>query len=220
VLFAGWTSSAHSAYHGYEFGQGSKPIYHVIPYPYFADPDGVIPPYQPLHYKKLISDGTRNGSVGSTSAAGTGFEAAFEANTTMLAIGSLHTGSSSFGLMAGTSPSIAGVEGGYQVAFQANTGNLWTAGALGTRDWGLAMMAGTSPSITAVAGGFEVAFQANTGVLRTVGALGNRNWGLSLNHASNPSIAAVTGSFQVAFEANTDELWVVNPSEAATRVLA
>jgi hypothetical protein len=60
--------------------------------------------------------------------------------------------------------------GGYVVAFQANTGNLWTVGADNRGDWGLGMMAGTSPSIAVLpGGGYEVAFQANTGNLWTVG---------------------------------------------------
>ena len=232
VLFAGWTSTAHTAYRGYEFGQGAKPTYHVIPYPYFANPDGTVAPYQPFHYSKLISDGTRNGPRASTPAStpatlSTATEIAFGANTAMLATSKSTTDKSTtsksttdksttgFGLMPGTSPSIAAVAGGYQVAFQANTGMLWTVGALGTRDWKLALMAGTSPSIAAVAGGFQVAFQSSTGELWTVGALGNRGWGQSLNRASSPSIAAFAGSFQVAFEAITDELWTIGPAGGA-----
>jgi hypothetical protein len=36
---------------------------------------------------------------------------------------------------------------GYETAFQANTGDLWTAGPSGTKDWHLGMMKGTSPAI-------------------------------------------------------------------------
>jgi hypothetical protein len=51
-------------------------------------------------------------------------------------------------MLAGTSPSIAALpSGGYEVAFQANTGNLWTVGSADNGDHKLGMLAGTSPSI-------------------------------------------------------------------------
>ena len=68
------------------------------------------------------------------------------------------------GMMAGTSPSI---NDGGEIAFQANTGSLWTLGSGGGGDSGAGMMAGTSPSINDISG--EVAFQANTGNLWTLG---------------------------------------------------
>jgi hypothetical protein len=52
-------------------------------------------------------------------------------------------------MAAGTSPSITALaSGGHQVAFQANTGILWTVGPDGITNWQLGMAAGTSPSIT------------------------------------------------------------------------
>jgi hypothetical protein len=42
------------------------------------------------------------------------------------------------------------VDGGYEIAFQANTGDLWVIGALGDTAWNLGMMSGTSPSIAAM----------------------------------------------------------------------
>jgi hypothetical protein len=33
-----------------------------------------------------------------------------------------------------------------QIAFQANTGSLWTVGSAGNRDWNLGLRNGTSPS--------------------------------------------------------------------------
>ena len=48
-------------------------------------------------------------------------------------------------MLTETSPSIATVAAGYQVAFQANTTSLWTTGALGTQDTHLGMMRDTSP---------------------------------------------------------------------------
>jgi hypothetical protein len=73
-------------------------------------------------------------------------------------------------MAAGTSPSITALtSGAWKVAFQANTGSLWTAGP-SNANLGLGMAAGTSPSITALtSGAWKVAFQANTGSLWTAG---------------------------------------------------
>jgi hypothetical protein len=59
-------------------------------------------------------------------------------------------GNTHLGMMPGTSPSIAALPGGgWQAAFQANTGNLWVVGAKGDPgDTHLGMRPGTSPSIT------------------------------------------------------------------------
>jgi GH25 family lysozyme M1 (1,4-beta-N-acetylmuramidase) len=96
-----------------------------------------------------------------------------------------------------------------EFAFQANTGDLWTAGNAGTQDWHLGMMAETNPSLAALAtGGFEVAFQANTTDLWTVGNAGNRDWHLGMMPGTSPSITALPGGgFEVAFQANTGDLW-------------
>jgi hypothetical protein len=51
-------------------------------------------------------------------------------------------------MMNGTSPTITAVNGSYEVAFQANTGSLWTVGEDPHGAWGLGMMNGTSPTIT------------------------------------------------------------------------
>jgi hypothetical protein len=67
------------------------------------------------------------------------------------------------GMMKGTSPAITALptKDSFQLAFQANTGDLWSVGDAGNRDYGLAMMAGTSPAITALAyGSYQAAFQA------------------------------------------------------------
>jgi hypothetical protein len=48
----------------------------------------------------------------------------------------------------GTSPSITAVAGGgYETAIQINTGDLWTLGSAGDRDWGLGLAPTTSPAI-------------------------------------------------------------------------
>jgi hypothetical protein len=91
-------------------------------------------------------------------------------------------------MMAGTSPSITGLSGGgFQAAFQANTGSLWTVGSAGSRDWKLGMMAGTSPAISALGGGFQIVFQANTGILWSTGSGGTRNWNLGMLAGTTPS---------------------------------
>jgi beta-glucosidase-like glycosyl hydrolase len=122
------------------------------------------------------------------------------------------------GQAAGTSPSVgAFLAGGYQLAFQARTGALWTVGSAGNTNWNLGIRAGTSPTISALpTGGFEVAFQANTGALWTVGSAGNTNWNLGMRAGTSPSISALpTGGFEVAFQANTGALWTVGRGSAS-----
>ena len=115
------------------------------------------------------------------------------------------------GMMAGTSPSITALPtGGYLVAFQANTGDLWvvgSGGASGPGNTAQGMASGTSPSITApVTGGYEVAFQANSGVLVAYGSAANVNTGLGMASGTSPSITSLQGSLggvAVAFQDNT-----------------
>jgi cell wall-associated NlpC family hydrolase len=77
--------------------------------------------------------------------------------------------------------------GGYDIAFQSNTGQLWEIGegpgAIGHGDWHLGMMPGTSPAIALTpGGGYDIAFQANTGQLWEIGegpgAIGHGDWHL------------------------------------------
>jgi Papain family cysteine protease len=97
------------------------------------------------------------------------------------------------------------------VAFQANTGNLWSTGPIGTRDLGLGMRAGTSPSIAVTPGGDTIAFQANTGNLWTTGPDGTHDHGLGMMAGTSPSLAEVLGGYTVAFQANTGNLWTTGP---------
>ena len=120
-----------------------------------------------------------------------------------------------FGMMQKTSPSVTGLFGGYatgsyEVAFQANTGELWVTGTAGTGSLGLGMMASTSPSIAGLTnGGYEVAFQANTGELWIAGSAGTGSLGLGMMAGTSPTITALTnGGYEIAFQANTGELWV------------
>src|SRR5690348_9561956 len=92
--------------------------------------------------------------------------AVFQANTSDLLIFDPSGGESlGLGMMAGTSPTIAAASDASSaaVAFQANTGNLWTYdAALGAVDRQLGMMAGTSPAICSLGAvkAYSVAFQA------------------------------------------------------------
>jgi hypothetical protein len=141
--------------------------------------------------------------------------------------GSDNHGDWGLGMKAGTSPAITGLpagpglsSNGYEMAFQANTGILWTAGTEGTQNLGLGMMADTSPAIAAVdtgiGEGYEAAFQANTGILWTVGFDGTQNWGLGMMAGTSPAIAVLTdGNVGVAFQANTGLMWTTfsNPAD-------
>jgi hypothetical protein len=100
---------------------------------------------------------------------------------------------------------------GYEVAFQANTTDLWTVGEDPHGDWRLGMMPGTSPSIAALpGGGYVVAFQANTGNLWTIGADNHGDWRLGMMPGTSPSITVLPGGgYEVAFQANTTNLWTV-----------
>ena len=97
------------------------------------------------------------------------------------------------GMMPSTSPSVTALAvGGYEAAFQANTGNLWTVGAAGTVGWNVGMMQGTSPSITGLTGGgYEVAFESNTGTLWTVGTAGAVDWHVGMMQGTSPSITGL-----------------------------
>jgi hypothetical protein len=99
----------------------------------------------------------------------------------------------------------------YGVAFQANSGSLWTALGAGTQSQNLSlgMASHTSASTAAVNGGFETAFQANTGSLWMTGSAGGKNWSLGMAAGTSPSIAAVNGGYEIAFQANTGSLWTV-----------
>jgi hypothetical protein len=90
---------------------------------------------------------------------------------------------------AGTSPSITALSGGgYEMAFQANTGDLVSIGSAGNRNWGFGMMSGTSPAITAVGGSYEMAFQANTGSLWSVGEDMHGSWGFGMISGTSTAI--------------------------------
>jgi hypothetical protein len=115
------------------------------------------------------------------------------------------------GVVPAAAASSTEVSGGAEVAFQANTGELWTVGsAVSTAD-NVHLRPGTSPSIISLAsGGDEVALQGSAASLWTVGGAGDSDWGLGMAAGTSPAIAAlVGGGYEVAFEANTGALWTV-----------
>jgi hypothetical protein len=77
---------------------------------------------------------------------------------------------------------------GLGVAFQANTGNLWTVGPGGAGDLHLGMVAGTSPSISSTG---EVAFEANTTDLGTVGPGGAGDLHLGMMKGTSPGLPRI-----------------------------
>jgi hypothetical protein len=99
----------------------------------------------------------------------------------------------------------------YELAFQANTGSLWSVGPSHYGPWNLAMASGTSPSVALMTNGHdEYAYQASTGLLWTVTTAGDTDWNLGMAPGTSPSITALTGGgYQVAFQANTGDLWTV-----------
>jgi hypothetical protein len=103
-----------------------------------------------------------------------------------------------YGMAPSTSPSVAALAGGgYEVAFQTNTNQMWTWSSItGLHKWGLGMRPDTSPSIAdrtdGKAGDTEVAFQANNTDLYLFRPQKDKGedtgWGMA--PASSPSISA------------------------------
>jgi hypothetical protein len=149
----------------------------------------------------------------------------------------LNTG---LGMASGTSPALTNTGAFARVAFQANTGILWTwagdddgdlqGGGIST---GLAMAAGTSPAITDGVGfdgeDSEVAFQDNNGRLSLWTGepdddnVAHAELDLGVAPGTSPSITTVQGEAGVAFQASsTGVLWTVlaNVTSTGTAFLA
>lgn len=116
------------------------------------------------------------------------------------------------GIAKSSVPVVAEIGGAtlrYQVAFQANTGHLWTTGQFGTHSTPLGMAAGTSPAIASSGyGDYNIAFQANTGMLWTTGHLGTRSLHLPMAPGTNPSLGE--GGDQVAYQGRNNHVWVTD----------
>jgi hypothetical protein len=117
-------------------------------------------------------------------------------------------------MKAVTSPAITAVSGGYEIAFQATTGALWTVGASGSNDTGLSMAATSSPSIAAnSANVYEAAFQSSSGQVDVHPLRLRREQHLPMMAGTDPAIAALPGNgFEVAYQANSTALWIQTPS--------
>jgi hypothetical protein len=142
-----------------------------------------------------------------------GFENAFSgAGTTDLwTSGTAGTQDWASTVASGTSPAVAAVAGGYEIAYQTDDGDLAVAGTDGTEDTGLGMMPETSPSIHGLlSGGYEVAFQANTGDLWVTGTSWTGDTGQGMAAGTSPSITVTSSSYEVAFQANTGYLYTWN----------
>jgi hypothetical protein len=107
---------------------------------------------------------------------------------------------------------------GYEIAFEANTGSLFTYSSTdAVKNTTEGMWHGTSPSIAALAGGgYETAFQANTGSLFTYSSTGAvKKTTEGMWHGTSPSIAALAGGgYETAFQANTGSLYTYSSTGA------
>ena len=152
--------------------------------------------------------------AGGVPPAGSTTDIAFQATTKTLWV-STGPGSGQnlgLGMKAGTSPAIATLSGGgYEAAFQANTGVLWIVANGVGHNLGLAMAPATSPAITSLPGcGYEAAFQATNGHLWVVRNGVTHDLRLGMMPGTSPAITALPGcGYEAAFQANTGVLWVV-----------
>jgi hypothetical protein len=147
------------------------------------------------------------------------FKVVFQDNDNVLA-GYSNSGSNfttTLGLTAGTSPSVAELsDGTFEAAFEANNDDLGLSHlGGGTLHTTLGMEAGTSPAIAALPhGGWIAAFQDNDNQLYLYDSSGHRvNTGLGMAPGTHPAIAAQgNGSYRVVFQDNDHVLAGYNSS--------
>ncbi|WP_271395740.1 CHAP domain-containing protein [Neomicrococcus lactis] len=141
------------------------------------------------------------------------YSIAFQANTSSLWSYDSVAGGIDWrqGLMSTTSPSICWVGSGFQMAFQANTGNLYTFGTTHKANLQLGLMHGTSPVIAQGSTGYRIVFQANTGNLwHWDSSSGGRDYKLGMMAGTNPAVCGLSGGgYQHCFQANTGSIWSV-----------
>jgi hypothetical protein len=119
------------------------------------------------------------------------------------------------GMMPGTSPDAALLtDGQIIVAFQANTGQLWTAGArAGPTVYGMAR--GIGPSVAAgTAGSYIIAFAgAADGILVSFDGSKLTAWGAQVAEGTSPSVAVSPDeTFRIAFQGSDGMLWTAGPT--------
>jgi hypothetical protein len=144
---------------------------------------------------------------------GSTYVVAFQANGNFLSI----LGPSGFqnlglGMMPGTSPAITIMQNGaYEIAFQANTGTLWTvSNAGGGGNTGQPMNPKSSPSITAqnAGPGYQIAYERSDNGLWTYGVSSGFS-SFFMQPGTSPAIAAPQGGgWEVAFQASNTSLGV------------
>ena len=147
------------------------------------------------------------------------FKVVFQDNDNVLA-GMSSSGSNfttTLGMMAGTSPSVALLtDGTYAAAFEANTDDLALSHlGGGTAVTTLAMDKGTSPAIAALpGGGWVAAFQDSANKLYLYNSRGGQiNTDLGMDPGTSPSVAAEPdGTFKVVFQDNDNVLAGFNSS--------
>jgi hypothetical protein len=147
------------------------------------------------------------------------FRVVFQANDHVLA-GYSSSGSNfstTLGMLAGTSPSVALLtDGSYEAAFEANNHNLALSHlGGGSATTTLGMEAGTSPAIAALpGGGWVAAFQDNDNVLYIYDSHGDKiSTGLGMDPGTSPSLAVQPGgTYRVVFQANNNLLAGYNSS--------
>lgn len=162
------------------------------------------------------------GTSPSIAGSGGGWIAAFQDNDNYLYI-TTSAGlkyQTTLGMAPGTSPAITALaDGGFVVAFQANTGDLYTFSVGGTSSTAIAdgsknpthygMEAGTSPSIASFTNNtWLAAFQTNDRDLYTYSSAGkDTTSSMQMDSGSNPAITCLPdGTYEVAFEANNNGL--------------
>lgn len=171
--------------------------------------------------------GIANGTGPAIAAPNAGYEEAFQASGTghLYLNGAVTNGDTQQGMASGTSPAIAAVSSSnnYEVAFQANTGNLFVYTHMSSGDsttpttWGL--WPGTSPSIAVLSTGqYEIAFQAaGSGHLYVWGPDGIIDTGQGMMAGTSPSIAASpSGGYVVAFQVNIGQLYYFNSNHVTS----
>jgi hypothetical protein len=147
------------------------------------------------------------------------FRVVFQANDNVLA--GYSSGGSNFsttlGMMAGTSPSVALLtDGTYEAAFEANNDHLALSHlGGGSTTTTLGMAPGTSPAIAALpGGGWVTAFQDNASKLYIYDSHGDKiNTDLGMSPGTSPSLAVQpNGTYKVVFQANNNLLAGYNSS--------
>lgn len=146
-----------------------------------------------------------------------GYEIAFEGSNSDLWVtsGGSTAADSHLGMMPGTSPSDTGLyrtdpnngttgilTATTEIAFQANTGMLWTDSSGAPKSLGLAMASGTSPSIAGLySGGYEIAYQNAAGDLAITGTAGTLVTNDAMQPGTRPSITALqNGGYEIAYQ--------------------